>query len=299
MPAGHLRNKDRDWMIALLSPTTILNVIARLGKPSQCREIPYGRHNRQVLDIYRPAVSEPAPIIVFFYGGGWEDGNRADYYFVGAALAKQGFVTVVPDYRVYPEVRFPTFLKDAAHAVRWAREHAAEYGGDPRRIVLMGHSSGAHIAAMLTFDHRWLDAVGIDAGIDVAGMVGLAGPYDFLPLHSETLRQIFGPDSSLAATQPINFVEAGTPPILLASGRADDRVDPGNSSRLADRVRGNGGNAEVRFYPHVGHRVLIGAFAAPLRLLAPVLRDVSEFIRQVPVRACGRDASRQLSGVCG
>lgn len=265
-------------MKAFPYPVDILNAIARIGSPPQLRGIHYGREDRQVLDVYRSAEQHLSPTIVFFYGGGWEEGERGDYFFVGSALAARGFTVVIPDYRVFPEVCFPEFIEDAAEALHWTFGHIAEFGGDRRRLTVMGHSAGAHIAAMLAFDRKRLAGVGLDASCDLNAMIGLAGPYDFLPLRSRTLKEIFGPESGLAATQPINFVEADAPPTFLATGRHDSSVDPGNTVRMAARIKSVGGQAEMKFYDRVSHRTLIGAFARPLRFLAPVLDDVVDFV---------------------
>ena len=171
----------------------------------------------------------------------------------------------------------PALTPRELEALRWTMDHVAEFGGDHRRIIVMGHSAGAHIAAMLAFDRKWLAKVSLDAGIDLIAMIGLAGPYDFLPLHSETLKEIFGPEERLVTTQPINFVEKGAPPAFLATGRNDRTVDPGNSIRLAERIRLFGGESRVKLYDRVNHRTLIGALARPLRFLAPVLDDVVGF----------------------
>lgn len=265
-----------------LSPVRMLNAVAAFGSYRMTSDIAYAPGARRSLDVYRPSPGgESAPVVVFFYGGNWQEGEKSTYRFLGAALASRGLVAVVPDYRVYPEVRFPGFVEDGARAVRWAYDHAAEFGGDPRRIVLMGHSAGAYIAAMLTYDRRWLAAVGLDRDRDVRGLVGLAGPYDFLPLKRPVFKTIFGPDDRLAATQPINFVEGGAPPAFLATGRDDDVVDPGNTARLGRRISEKNGAATVKIYDDIGHRLLIGAFAAPLRGLAPVLRDTVGFIDEV------------------
>lgn len=273
----HRTANDGRLMKICPSAADILNAIARIGAPSPDRGVRYGRGPRHILDVYPAVTHGPSPVIVFFYGGGWEEGARGDYFFVGAALAARGFTTVVPDYRVFPEVRFPGFVEDAVAAMRWTADHIAEFGGDPRRIIVMGHSAGAHIAAMLAFDRKWLAKVNLDASIDLIAMIGLAGPYDFLPLHSETLKEIFGPEEGLAATQPINFVEKGAPPAFLATGRNDRTVDPGNTTRLAERIGLFGGEARVKLYDRVNHRTLIGALARPLRFLAPVLDDVVGF----------------------
>jgi acetyl esterase/lipase len=243
----------------------------------------YGNAPRQRLDVYMPtagvapAGSHGRPVVVFFYGGSWQNGSRSSYLFVGAALASRGFVAVVPDYRTWPDTAFPGFVDDAATAVRWARDHAAEFGGDPSRIFLMGHSAGAHIAMLLATDGRYLAAQQMSKR-DISGVIGLAGPYDFLPLKDATLEEIF-PPALRAASQPINFVEGDEPPMFLAAGQRDTTVDPGNTDRLASKLRASGDtDVEVKHYPRVGHALLVGAMAGPLRSFAPVLDDTSAFI---------------------
>ena len=259
----------------------------------------YGRSPRQTLDVYMPAANSPQsgshgrPIVVFFYGGSWQSGSRDSYLFVGAALASRGFVAVVPDYRTWPETTFPGFVDDAAAAVRWARDHAAEFGGDPSRIFLMGHSAGAHIVMLLATDGRYLAAQQMSKR-DLSGVIGLAGPYDFLPLHDATLEEIF-PPALRAASQPINFVEGDEPPVFLAAGERDTTVDPGNTDRFAARLRAAGDTVEVKHYPRIGHALLVGAIAGPLRGFAPVLDDTSAFIDAQTSREVQRDGDAQSS----
>ncbi len=273
-------------MTIALSPVAVLNAMAGLGRHGEVRDLAYGPHPRHRLDVYCPLQAAAArPVVMFFYGGGWEEGERADYRFVGAALAAQGIVAIIPDYRVYPEVRFPAFLDDAADATRWARDHAADFRGDATRMVLMGHSAGAHMAAMLALDRKWLGTRGLAPERDLRGMVGLSGPYDFLPLRSPRLKDIFGPEARWRDSQPIHFVDGTAPPVFLASGQVDTVVDPGNAARLAGRIRTAGGEARVRLYPRVGHPTILGALAPVLRPLAPVLRDTTDFIREVTAAA--------------
>ena len=242
------------------------------------RDLPYAGGARRTLDVYRPAGGGGRPVVVFFYGGGWDAGAKGDYRFVGQTLAAQGFVAVLPDYRLYPEVRYPAFLTDAALAVRWAKDHAAEHGGDPAKLFLMGHSAGAYNAVMLAADRRWLAAVGMDPRRDLRGVIGLAGPYDFLPLHSDELKAIFGPPEARPDTQPINHVDGQAPPMLLMTDAADTVVDPGNTVRMAARIRERGGRVEAATFPGLSHALLLGAIAHPLRFLAPVARRVRDFI---------------------
>ena len=268
---------------AALQGCSPLALVNRWLPSSDFREqtgITYGKSARHQLDIYRPANgSGPAPVIVFFYGGNWNSGERGDYRFVGAALAARGYVVAVPDYRLYPQVRYPDFLADSAQAVRWVFDHVAESGGDLGRVFLMGHSAGAYNAAMLALNPAYLTAAGVDPQ-RVRALIGLAGPYDFLPLIGPITKAVFGfPDTSIT-TQPIHYVSSGAPPALLLTGAQDDLVDPGNSARLASRLQRNGVPARVVTYPNLGHRTLIGALSAPLRGLAPVLDDVAGFVNQ-------------------
>src|ERR1700744_5976030 len=177
------------------------------------RDIPYSAGSRHKLDVFQPRSAAGAPIVIFFYGGGWRSGRKTMYGFAGRALARRGYVAVLPDYRVYPDAKYPDFLDDGAHAVRWVKDNAAKIGGDPASIFLMGHSAGAHIAAMLSLDARWLAKVGLAPGRDIAGFIGLAGPYDFLPLRDEIYLTIFG--GNRPETQPICHVTPGAPPALL------------------------------------------------------------------------------------
>jgi acetyl esterase/lipase len=259
------------------SPADPLNLLAWRRGTEITRSVAYGDAARQTLDVYRPAAAaKSSPIIVFFYGGSWQTGDKETYLFVATALAQRGYVVVVPDYRVYPEVRYPAFLEDGARAVRWAKDNAARFGGDPGKLFIMGHSAGAYIAAMLVLDDRWLQGVGLTPDHDVEGLIGISGPYDLLPLHG-TLATIFG-GSNVPDTQPLSHVTPGAPPAFLATGERDDIVEPSNTTRLAAKLVANGDRVVVETYPWVGHHTIIGSFSLPLRFLSPVLDDVDRFI---------------------
>ena len=266
--------------VVACSPVRLLNGVVPTNGAQARRDIAYGSSPRQRMDLYEPASASevPAPVVIFFYGGSWQGGEKSDYLFVADALTSKGFIAIIADYRVYPEVKFPAFVEDGALVVRWARDHVGDWRGDPSRIYVMGHSAGAHIAALLALDPRYLSAVGLDRSV-IRAMVGLAGPYDFLPFHSETLRTLFGPPDGWAQTQPINFVDGKEPPMLLQSGSWDTTVGPGNSERLIAKICEHGGSARAIFYRGIGHRTLIAAFARPLRRFTPVLDDAAEFMR--------------------
>ncbi len=265
--------------VAACSPLALLNATTSTDAHRALEGVAYGDNPRQKLDLYVPESHGPAlPVVVFFYGGSWQGGRRQDYRFVGEALASRGCVALVVDYRVYPEVRYPDFLRDGAAAVRWARDHVAEYGGDPQRLFVMGHSAGAYNAAMLALDSRWLGAVGLDPNQDLKGLIGLSGPYDFLPIIAPVVQTIFGPRAQWPATQPIEYVSKGAPPALLATGDADETVLPRNSRNLALRLRAAGVPVEETEYAGVGHVRMLVALAGPFRNGVPVLDEIARFI---------------------
>ena len=277
------------FLLSSCSPLGAFNALVPKDGGSRlvAKDRSYGAHPRQRLDVYAPRrpSAEPLPIIVFFYGGSWSSGDKGGYAFAGHALAARGFLVAIPDYRLVPEVRFPAFLEDSAAAVRWVRSNAARFGGDPDRIVLVGHSAGAYNAAMLSLDPQWL---GIDRAT-VRGFAGIAGPYDFLPLDTAVSQAAFGEAPDLPATQPVNFASSGDPPTLLVTGHDDTTVYPRNSLRLAERLAGAGVPVETRLYDDVGHVGALTALARPFRGKAPVLRDVTQFA--VRVTSLSRPAS--------
>ena len=245
------------------------------------RNVSFGPEARQKLDVYAPeGAAGPKPVIVFVYGGSWASGDKDDYTFAGAALASRGFVTVIPDYRLVPGVRFPSFIEDCAAAVRWTADHVAEFGGDASRIVLVGHSAGAYNAMMVALDAHYLRDAGVDAA-RVRGVVGLAGPYDFLPFDVDATRNAFGAAPDTALTQPVHFARADAPPALLLWGDADTTVGPRNLRGLDEALRTAGARVETKIYPGVDHVDIMLALSRPLRGRAPTLADVTAFAERV------------------
>lgn len=240
----------------------------------------YGEGPRRTLDVYapdeRPAAGRKRPLLVFLYGGSWADGDKSIYPFVGTTFAARGYVTVIPDYRLAPEVRFPGFVEDCAAAVRWAVDNAATYDADPERLFLLGHSAGAYNAMMLALDRRFLEAAGVEP-VRVKAAAGLAGPYDFYPFDVAASQNAFGAFPDPEQTQPITFARADAPPLFLGTGDNDDTVQPRNSYALAQRQRALGAEAEVKTYAGVDHTGIVLALSRVFRGRAPVLSDVLSF----------------------
>jgi acetyl esterase/lipase len=259
-------------MRLLPRPIDWLNWTVRAAGMTVSRGIAYGRLSRQLLDIYTPeGALGQCPVILFFYGGSWQSGARGDAAFIAAALAQLGFVVVVPDYRLWPEVGYPHFIDDCKAAAHWVAARIKGYGGDPRSLFLMGHSAGAYNAAMV--------ALAPDAP-DLTGVIGLAGAYDFLPLRDATLEKIFAGPDDLLMTQPITHAHADAPPILLLTGAVDRVVLPRNTTSFAAKLRQLGAPVETRVYPRLGHVGILVALVPYLRWYAPVLRDVLAFIEE-------------------
>lgn len=228
------------------------------------------------LDVYRPRpATTGAPVVVFFYGGTWRDGSRSYYRFVGEALSRHGVLVVIPDYRKSPAHIFPTFMEDAAEAAAWARSHAAEFGGDPSRVHLMGHSAGAHMAALLATDARYLKHHGLEPR-DFASVIGMSGPYDFLPSTEPLVKKAFGQPADWSLTQPLHFVDGDEPPFLLLHGGSDYRVKPVHSRRLAARLRAAGAPVTMRIIRNTGHVAVVNGFVSPR--YSPVLRQTLDWI---------------------
>ena len=275
-------------LAAACAPVATLNALTPSDTHVLTQSVAYGPDARQRADIYQPRTAAPAngfPTVVFFYGGARNRGDRADYRFVGEALASRGILTILADYRLYPQVRYPEFLRDSAAALAWAREQAPRLGGDTKRLFVMGHSAGAYNAAMLALDARWLGAVNLSPAI-LAGWIGLAGPYDFLPMTNPDAQPVFFHPAYPKDSQPIAYASATAPATFLAAAQTDELVNPQRNTRqMAQKLAAAGVAVTLRSYDKPDHGTLIGAFARPLRWLAPVLDDVGAFVRdQAPTR---------------
>jgi acetyl esterase/lipase len=257
------------------------NMPAAFGSYKRHANIAYGPDPQQRLDVYVPqrAAVEPRPVVVFWHGGRWREGDIADYRFVGAALAESGYLTLVANYRHYPQVKMPGFMHDAAQAALWAAAHANEYGGARERLYLMGHSAGAHLAALLALNPRYFAAAG-QAAPRIAGVIGLSGPYDFLPLLEPDVQDMFGPPELYPQSQPINFVRADAPPMLLVHGLNDETVLPKNARNLATALGALGVPVTLRLYSKLSHADTVAALAALLRGRAATLADIRGFVGQ-------------------
>lgn len=261
------------------SGTDALNLLVPRTGYTAHKDIAYGANPRQKLDIYVPdKQAEGSPVMMFFYGGRWQSGNKKDYRFVGQAFASKGFIAVIADYRLYPEVYFPAFMQDAAKAFKWTHDHIDDYGGNSDNIFVSGHSAGGYIAVMLTLNDSYLKEAGAWQQW-IRGAIGIAGPYDFLPFTDPKVKALFSKTAD-RDTQPINFVTPGLPPLLLAAGDADTEVLPKNTAHLAAKLRENDDTVVERNYPGVGHVGIALSLANGFRGKDPLLDDIAAFVKE-------------------
>ena len=266
------------------SGAALLNSFAKTGDYTKTSDIPYGTNPQNTLDVYLPKRTKNttlnnknSPVIIFFYGGCWgecSDLKKSNYLFVGQAFASRGYTTVIADLRQYPDVNFSGLMSDASNVINWVSKNITRYGGDSERLVLVGHSSGAHIASMLALNPQYLG----NNKKSIRGFVGLAGPYDFLPLDEEYQRVLFNPANNYANSQPINFVSAQSPPLLLLHGRDDTTVNKVNSINLSQKAQKLGVRQHLIIYPSHNHVGLLTALSRPFQSRSSVLKDILNFI---------------------
>ena len=281
----HPGNILRRWRALALALAALLPIgceraffgVINRGKPPPDASLVFAPANQLSLDVYRPQgdARQPAPVVVFFYGGSWR-AVAEQYRFVGQRLARNGVLAIVADYRTYPRTTFPGFMHDAAQVVAWTKRNSARHGGDPRRVFIAGHSAGAQIAALLGTDTRYLEKAGVRGG-DIAGVIGLSGPYDFVV--SGQYEKVFGPPAQYPSAQAINFVDGDEPPFLLIHGDADRVVEARDSVQLDQELKAHGGQSRLLLLPGAGHFTPVAALYEPVRA-PPVLPAILSFVRQ-------------------
>lgn len=267
------------------SSLLFVNSLARLSEYTVHEDIPYGNHRLNQLDIYVPGeklnqTGLNLPIVIYFYGGCWGGCltlEKENYVFVAEALTSNNYIAILADYRRYPEVKFSQLMNDAKKSVEWVRSNIYRYGGNPENIFLMGHSSGAHMAVMLSLDESYLQAQTYQS---IKGFVGLAGPYDFLPFTKPYQKILFGPEQKYPQSQPINFVDGNEPPLLLLYGNQDPTVFPVNIKSLTNKVQKLGGQVEAHIYDDIDHFSILGALSKPYQKKQPILGDIICFLNR-------------------
>jgi acetyl esterase/lipase len=256
----------------------VANLPVKFSDTKTYRNVQYGNLPYEKLDIYAPDSAKSAPVLVFFYGGRWSFGKKEQYAFAALPFVQKGYIVVIPDYAKYPDVKFPEFVKDGAKAVSWVYDHIGQYGGNAKNLYISGHSSGAHIGALVAVDPSYLKAQGKDRSI-IKSFAGLAGPYDFIPEDAD-LKDMFGPPENYPQMQVPTFVDGKQPPMMLLHGQEDKTVILRNLRRLEQKIEDKGGIVETKIYPGIDHKDIIGALSWVYDQKAPVRDDMARFFEK-------------------
>jgi acetyl esterase/lipase len=172
---------------------------------------------RHTLDLYLPKGRKDFPVLVFVHGGGWKNGSKEEFAFLGKALAAEGVGVVTTNYRLYPQVSFPANVGDVARAFAWVRANVGRYGGDRDRLFVGGHSAGGHLVSLLATDGSYLKAEGLSPA-DVKGVVSISGLYAIprgrFPLFEDS-------DEAVAKASPVKQVGGRAPPFLVVYADGD------------------------------------------------------------------------------
>jgi acetyl esterase/lipase len=258
------------------SPAMMLNLTVPRSTSRVHLDLPYGYGPRRRFDFYLPkTVTEPAPVVLFFYGGAFRTGRKSEYRVIGEAFASKGIIVAVADYRIYPEARFPDFLQDGAAAFKAVLAQVAKFGGDPNRVFLAGHSAGAYIAVMLAADPRWLKAEGLELS-SIRGAIGIASSYGaFAP--GVVPNPIFS-GRAPSETQPIYFIDGKRPPMLFASGGKDTVASLEGARNLVAKLRSVESEVEEIVYANAGHMGIILSLAPRFRHITALREDIARFV---------------------
>ncbi len=259
--------------------TDVLNATLSSAHYTTSLDIAYGADQRQTLDIYYPknkTLGKDRPLIVFVFGGAWKEGDKKDFKFIAHAFTGAGYRVAIPNYRLYPAVKFPLFVNDVADAIAYIDKNEKTLFGDlSQGMVLMGHSAGAHTAALLATDQRYLGSRNVK--IEQKGLVVLAGPYDLL-LDDPEVVPIFQPINNEKIAKPARLVHKNMPPVLLLHGLKDTRVKPFHTQRFAQELQKAGIRHQLKLYQNVSHVNIIASIAAPLRYLNTSYKDILGFL---------------------
>ena len=234
-------------VLAGCSAVSVLNGITPSSSFERTHSVAYGEGDRAVMDIYRTTTpKEAAPTLVFVHGGSWSEGSKDIYKFLAEGFTKDGYNVVVPNYRLFPEARYPDMIADTGASIRAAREMFPN-----RPVVLIGHSAGGYNALMAVMAP---ELSGLDVCASIAGVVSLAAPTGAYPLKEEPFITIF-PDRFTGQDAPMGRVDSvsGLPPFFLINGLDDTTVGPKNAEDLAVALQARGFEAKTGLYDGMDH----------------------------------------------
>ena len=236
------------------------------------------------LDVYSPAEGEGHPVLIFVHGGSWQDYDKELFAPVAQRLLPEGMVVVIPDYTLHPGADYEQMTREVAAAISWTLENAAQYGGDPHRVVVSGHSAGAHLSALALLDPRFLEGLGHSSD-EICAWIGLSGPYDIQAEYDywvakgstpEVMVEVMGGQGNFNRASPVSHVRPDLPPSLIIHGDEDETVPATISMAFHEALQAAGAHSTLTIYDGAGHSDYL--FAALTDEHARVVSDIAEFV---------------------
>ncbi|HRJ44132.1 MAG: alpha/beta hydrolase [Caldilineaceae bacterium] len=251
--------------------------------PHLARDVQYSPRFGMGLDVYSPAQGENHPVLIFIHGGGWDKYDRKLFTPVGQKFVEMGIVVVIPDYTLHPDAGYKQMTQEMAAATAWTLENIAQYGGDPSRVVIAGHSAGAHLAGLVATDEVWLNFEG-HTNQELCGFIGLSGVYD-IPAQmvferstggtAPVMTAVMGGEANFAVASPSSYLFPSTPQTLLVHGALDDTVPLSISENFQRKLDAAGIPNRLVVYPDKGHNDYL--FDGFFNATAPILIHISDF----------------------
>jgi acetyl esterase/lipase len=257
--------------------------------PHQERDVAFHLDMAPRLDVYWPGEGEGYPVLIFVHGGSWKDYDKKLFAPVAQKLLPEGMVVVIPDYTLYPDATYEQMARETAAAIAWTLENAARYGGDPDRIIVAGHSAGAHLSGLAVLDPRYLEELGHSSD-EICGWIGMSGVYDIQAEYDywvdkgstpEVMLEVMGGQQNFGQASPLSYVRAGLPPLLVIHGDEDETVPVAISTAFHAALQAAGAPSRLIVYPGAGHSDYL--FAGLSEERAPIVDHIVQF-----VQSCGQ-----------
>ncbi|WP_409431943.1 alpha/beta hydrolase [Litorimonas sp. RW-G-Af-16] len=265
------------FAVAACAPVTLLNTITPSSSFSKAKDVSYGPLERQKLDLYKADTPKPdAPMLVFVHGGSWQEGSKDIYKFLADGFTKDGYDIAVPNYRLYPQTKYPGMIEDTAKAIAYAAVQNPD-----RPIVVIGHSAGAYNALMAIMDPRFMAAENLATCERVAGVISLAAPTGAYELKDPPYPTIF-PGRFQGEDAPLAHADQPLPAMFLINGADDTTVGRKNAEMLAEKIEASGGNAKLKIYDGMNHTEAVQFLSRHFDGDSSLKSDIASFIDNLP-----------------
>jgi acetyl esterase/lipase len=257
----------------------------RAEYPHLARDVAFHPDMEPRLDVYSPAEGEEHPVLIFVHGGSWKSYDKNLFAPVATRFLPEQMVVVIPDYTLYPDAGYEQMAHEVAAALSWTLDNIDQYGGNPQRVVVAGHSAGAHLAGLAIMNPRFLATYGHSSD-EICGYVGLSGVYDVQAEFDywqargstpELILGVMGGEQNFDIASPIHYVRADLQPVLLIHGDKDQTVPVEIGMGFHAALQAAGAESALTLYPGAGHSDYL--FAALADENAPIVTNLSSFVK--------------------